>query len=597
MSPPGIPLEAASIVMIAPIRRRLTRAGLALDEPARFERLLTELSAHLFGAPAESIDEEIRHWLSQLREYFEVDRTALVQLSSHSPRLHVTQVNDRRTGSRLADYYGIQELGACLAAICQGSVVRLRQVADLGSAGEPDRATLEAAAVGALLATPLSVGGQLLGFMALMTERSRDWSDEEVSRLQLTAGVVASALFRRNSDRSLRSSDALGGAVLASLSARVAVLDRVGRIVRCNQAWHGASTIVGGGTADVGDNYLDACRAAGEHDPAAADVGRGIEAVLTGDRVQGFRSEYGSPLGNGWRWDELVIEPLRVPQGGAVVMLTDATARKRAELEAEAHRAEAAHAARGATLGELAAGLAHELNQPLAAILTNVQASQRLLASEPLRLELLRDIMKDIAADDVRAAEIIRRMRALLKKGQRDVQPLDLSQLAGDVLRLVASDAILRRVRIHPQLEPDLPGIVGDRVELQQVILNLVVNGLESMSAIAPGLRHLTIRTAQRNTDWVEVTVQDTGSGISAEILDRIYEPFFSTKPDGLGMGLSICRSIAEAHSGRLEASNNPGGGATFSFALPVAGTPSDTHSPRQEQRSYVEHGADRLRR
>jgi len=430
-----------------------------------------------------------------------------------------------------------------------------------------------------------------------MTERPRDWSEEEVSRLQLTAGVVASALLRRNSDRSLRSSDALSGAVLASLSARVAVLDRAGRIVRCNQAWHGASTVVGGATTDVGDNYLDACRAAGGHDPAAADVGRGIEAVLAGDRAQGFRSEYGSPPGSGWRWDELVIEPLRVPQGGAVVMLIDATGRKRAELEAEAHRAEAAHAARGATLGELAAGLAHELNQPLAAILTNVQAGQRLLASEPLRLELLRDIMSDIAADDVRAAEIIRRMRALLKKGQRDVQPLDLSQLTGDVLRLVASDAILRRVRVHARLEPDLPGIVGDRVQLQQVILNLVVNGLESMSEMPPGHRHLTIRTAQPDTDWVEVTVQDTGPGISEEILHRIYEPFFSTKPEGLGMGLSICRSIAEAHAGRLEASNDPAGGATFVFALPVAGTPSDTHSPRQEQRSYAEHGTDHLRR
>jgi len=226
-----------------------------------------------------------------------------------------------------------------------------------------------------------------------------------------------------------------------------------------------------------------------------------------------------------------------------------------------------------------------------------VQAGQRLLASEPLRLELLRDIMSDIAADDVRAAEIIRRMRALLKKGQRDVQPLDLSQLTGDVLRLVASDAILRRVRVHARLEPDLPGIVGDRVQLQQVILNLVVNGLESMSEMPPGHRHLTIRTAQPDTDWVEVTVQDTGPGISEEILHRIYEPFFSTKPEGLGMGLSICRSIAEAHAGRLEASNDPAGGATFVFALPVAGTPSDTHSPRQEQRSYAEHGTDHLRR
>jgi signal transduction histidine kinase len=583
--------------MISPAIRRLARARLAFDEPARFERLLTELSSRLLDASVESIDEEIRQGLSLLREYFGVDRTALVQLSAHSLRLHVTQVNDRRTGSRLADYYGIQELGACVAAICQGDVVRLRRVADLGEAGALDRATLEAAAVGALLATPLSIGGQPLGFMALMTGGEREWADEEVARLQLIAGMVAGALLRRNSERSLRSSDALSGAVLASLSARVAVLDRTGKIVRVNQAWRGTATVVGGGTSDVGTNYLDACRAAVGHDPAAADVVHGIEGVLVGEGSGQFRTEYGSAPGNGWRWDELVIEPLRVPQGGVIVMLSDASARKRAELEAEAHRAEAAHAARGATLGELAAGLAHELNQPLAAILTNVQAGQRLLVSEPLRLELLRDIMSDIAADDIRAAEIIRRMRALLKKGQRDVQPLDLSQLASDVLRLVASDAILRRVRIHSRLEPDLPGIVGDRVQLQQVILNLVVNGLESMSEIAPGLRHLTIRTAQPDTDRVEVSVQDTGPGISAEILDRIYEPFFSTKTDGLGMGLSICRSIAEAHGGRLEASNNPAGGATFVFALPAAGTPSDTHSPRQEQRSYAEHGTDRLRR
>ena len=582
--------------MIAPIRR-LARARLASDEPIRFERLLTELSSHLLGAPAESIDDETRHCLSELREFFGADRTALVQLSAHSPRLHVTQVNDRRSGSRMADYYSIQELGACVAAICQGDVIRVRRIEDLGPAAEADRATLRAASVGALLAIPLSVAGQPLGFLGLMMERERDWSDEEVSRLRLIAGMVAGALLRRNAERSLRSSDALSGAVLASLSARVAVLDRTGRIFRVNQAWQGAATVIGGGTAEVGDNYLDACRMAVGQDPTAADVVRGLEHVLAREGVRGFRLEYGSSPGNGWRWDELVIEPLRVPQGGAVVMLTDATGRKRAELEAEAHRAEAAHAARGATLGELAAGLAHELNQPLAAILTNVQASQRLLSSQPLRTELLRDIMNDIAADDVRAAEIIRRMRALLKKGQRDVQPLDVNQLTGDVLRLVASDAILRRVRVHSRLEPDLAGIVGDRVQLQQVILNLVVNGLESMSVIGPGLRHLTIRTAQPDPDWVEVTVQDTGPGISGEILGRIYEPFFSTKPDGLGMGLSICRSIAEAHGGRLEASNNPAGGATFVFALPVAGMPSDTHSPRQEQRTYVEHGADRLRR
>ncbi|HEY9508110.1 MAG TPA: ATP-binding protein [Gemmatimonadales bacterium] len=574
--------------MIAPAIRRLARARLALDEPGRFERLLSELSTALVGAPHESIDEEIGHWLTRLRDYFGVDRVAVAQLSAHTPRLHITQTGDRAPGARLADYYGIAELGACAASIRQGKVVRLRRVADLGAAGVIDRATLAAAGGGALLAAPLSVGGQPLGFLSLMTGGQRAWADEEVTRLRLFAGVIASAVLRRNAERSLRSSDALSGAVLSSLSAKVAVLDQSGRIVRVNEAWHGSATVVGGGAAPVGANYLDACRAAVGQDPMAGEVVRGIEAVLAGDRSGGFRIEYASSPKGSWRWDELVIEPLRVPRGGAVVMLLDATARKRAELEAEVHRTEAAHAARGATLGELAAGLAHELNQPLAAILTNVQASQRLLSSEPLRTELLRDILKDIAADDVRAAEIIRRMRALLKKGQRDVQPLDLNQLAGDVLRLVASDAILRRVRVHARLEPDLPGIVGDRVQLQQVILNLVVNGLESMSETAVALRHLTIRTSQRDIAWVEVTVQDAGPGISTETLDRMFDPFYSTKPDGLGMGLSICRSIAEAHGGRLEATNNPAGGATFVFLLPVAGTPSDTHSPRQEQRSYA---------
>jgi C4-dicarboxylate-specific signal transduction histidine kinase len=281
-----------------------------------------------------------------------------------------------------------------------------------------------------------------------------------------------------------------------------------------------------------------------------------------------------------------------------VVTLTDSTTRKRAEVEAQMHRAEAAHASRAATLGELAAGLAHELNQPLAAILTNVQASRRLLTSQPPRIEVLREILDDIAADDVRAAEIIRRMRALLKKGPMDVQPLDLNELTGDVLRLVASDAILRRVRVHPQLEPDLPGITGDRVQLQQVILNLVVNGLEAMSDTLPARRHLVIRTAQPEESWVEITVRDHGPGISAEALSRIYEPFFSTKRDGLGMGLSICRSIAEAHGGRLQASNHPDGGATVAFGLPVAGMDRRTDSAgRQERRSYARYDADSLRR
>jgi two-component system sensor kinase FixL len=187
-------------------------------------------------------------------------------------------------------------------------------------------------------------------------------------------------------------------------------------------------------------------------------------------------------------------------------------------------------------------------------------------------------------------------MRALLVKGQMDVQPLDLNELVGDVLRLVASDAILRRIRVHRRVEPDLPGITGDRVQLQQVILNLVVNGLEAMTEMPAPRRHLRIETDLRDDGLVALTVRDHGPGIAPDLLGKIYEPFFSTKPDGLGMGLSICRSIAEAHGGRLRAANHPSGGAVFEFALPVATVDRPPETRRiQERRTYASDRSDGL--
>ena len=590
----------ALILALVLTTRKQAQAQHALDERLRFERLLGELSADFVSLLPDRVDDEIGPWLGRLLKLFRVDRTALVQFSGHTPRLRVTHLEESEPGASLADSYPVAALSACVEEIRQGRVLRLNRLEDLPAKGQPDRITLEAARVRSLLAAPLSVGGRTIGFLALMMTRGqRTWSDEEVQRLQLMSEVFANAIMRRNDERALHSSDALSGAVLASLSARVAVLDRTGTIIRINDAWLDAAVVIGADKIAVGANYLDACRTAALRDPAAREVVQGIESVLAGEQPSGFRLEYPSSSAAGEHWYELVVEPLRRPQGGAVVTLTDFTTRKRAEVEAQMHRAEAAHASRAATLGELAAGLAHELNQPLAAILTNVQASRRLLTTQPSRVKLLGEILDDIAADDVRAAEVIRRMRALLQKGPVDVQPLDLNELAGDVLRLVASDAILRRVRLHQHLEPDLPGISGDRVQLQQVILNLVVNGLEAMSETNSASRHLVIRTAQPEDTWVEITVRDHGPGIPAEVLSRIYEPFFSTKRDGLGMGLSICRSIAEAHGGRLQASNHPDGGATLAFGLPIAET-----SPRaagvgiQKGRFHERHhDADRVRR
>jgi C4-dicarboxylate-specific signal transduction histidine kinase len=589
-------LQAVAIVLMGLALRRRSQESASAEDRLRFERLMGELSAELSTVPTDRVDEAVGRWVARLGSHFEADRVALVQFSDHSTRLHPTHTSDAGPWPPLPDIYEAEELPILVGGIRQGRVVKLSRMAELPASPGTDQATLKAAAVQALVAAPLAPGGQALGFLALMmTRRERHWSAETVLQLQLVTSVVGSALLRRNNERSLRSIDALSGAVLSSLSARVAVLDGTGTVVRANEAWLAPERSNGIAWAPVGQNYLVACRGSADHDPGATELARGIESVLAGQQA-GVRLECATSTPAGEHWYEVVAEPLRRPTGGAVVMLTDLTARKRAELEAQQHRAEAAHAARAATLGELAAGLAHELNQPLAAIMTNVQASRRLLTSDQPPMALVGEILDDIASDDVRAVEIIRRMRALLVKGQMDVQPLDLNELVGDVLRLVASDAILRRIRVHRRVEPDLPGITGDRVQLQQVILNLVVNGLEAMSEMPAPRRHLTIETDLRDDGLVALTVRDHGPGIAPELLGKIYEPFFSTKSDGLGMGLSICRSIAEAHGGRLRAANHPSGGAVFEFALPVATVDRPPETRRiQERRTYASDRSDSL--
>jgi signal transduction histidine kinase len=222
-------------------------------------------------------------------------------------------------------------------------------------------------------------------------------------------------------------------------------------------------------------------------------------------------------------------------------------------------------------MGELTASLAHELNQPLTAILSNAQAALRILPSDKADLADIRDILGDIVEDDKRAAEVIHRLRGFLKKSNLELSALDIGELVSQVARLVSSDAILRNVSIRLELAPGLPPICGDRVQLQQVILNLLMNGLDAMRESSEGERTLVLRTlAGDGAASVVVAVEDSGMGIDEADLEHVFHAFYTTKPEGLGMGLAIARSIVEAHGGRLEARNNPGRGATFSFTLPA---------------------------
>lgn len=252
---------------------------------------------------------------------------------------------------------------------------------------------------------------------------------------------------------------------------------------------------------------------------------------------------------------------------GAVM---DVTEHKQAEDALRKAQAELAHIARVMTMGELAASIAHEINQPLAAIVANGDACQAWLAGAAPNLDQARETVSLIVSDANRAADIIKRIRALVKKAETETVPLNINDAIREVVALAGAEARRNRVALRTELAEDLPPVVGDRVQLQQVIINLVMNGTEAMSSVADRPRELLVRSRRVESDRVLVAVQDVGIGIKPASLTKIFDTFYSTKPQGMGMGLAIARSIIENHGGRLWVLPNDGPGMTFQFALPV---------------------------
>jgi two-component system sensor kinase FixL len=305
-------------------------------------------------------------------------------------------------------------------------------------------------------------------------------------------------------------------------------------------------------------------------------MGEPIEAVLPGGSESDTEEGEGVPqtaLARDGRKISVEVRSSSVPfEGGVLVArsIRDVTGRERAEREARQLLEELAHVGRVSALGELVSAVAHEINQPLAAIMSNAQAAQRFLDRDSPDLAEVKSALGDIVSEDRRASEVIKQLRSMMRRELRDPGALELGALISDMERLVRKDAEERGIDLERDVRDSLPPVRGDRIQLQQVLLNLMLNAFDAVGEV-PGGDHRVRIEGWSEGETVELAVRDSGPGLEEGSESTVFDSFVTTKKQGLGMGLSICRTVIEAHEGRIWAENHPEGGALFRISLPVA--------------------------
>jgi PAS domain S-box-containing protein len=540
----------------------------SLKERLGFETLLSEISAEFINLPAEQIDIAIQDTQARICEFLHLERSTLWQACQNDPRsLVLTHIHQPSGSTPPPEWQTAEDLLPWVTQkILNGEVVAISSLAELPPEAGRDRESLQFYKTKSTVGVPLSVGeGPVFGLLSFAVMREeRDWSETVVTGFRLIAQVVANALARKRADRELRDSEARLSLAADAAGAGLWIFyldtDDVWVSQTTRELFHFAPD------EKVTNNSFFKAIHPDDHDRVRQAV---QQALHSGEKL---KFDYRIVLPDGSiRW--LVAHGQRYPATKPVCLMgvsLDITERLNAEAEARQQWEQLAHVTRIGIMGELTASLAHEINQPLTAIQSNADAAQRFLSRPEPDIDEVRQILGDIIRDDTRASDIIRKIRALLKREAAAFAVLDLNDLIRDVLSLLRADSLLRDVGIDAEVFPALPPVLGDRIQLQQVIINLILNGAAAMKNTPPDRRKLIIKTAIQEDRSLEVSVADSGTGIDESAMAHLFEPFYTTKSEGLGMGLAISRTIIRAHGGTLEASNNPEGGATFALTLPA---------------------------
>jgi PAS domain S-box-containing protein len=539
-------------------------AEASLEELLKFERLLADLSARFANVSSDQVELGIESALIQLLGFLDFDRSNFGEFAADGWANILCSVS-RDGGERYPPGPAPAFLRWYNNQLRAGKILRVRSLDDLPPEAIGEIEYYRRSGICSSLGIPLRVGGQVVGLINFSAFRStREWPDDLIARLKIVGEVMAQALMRKRSEAALRASEARWEAIFETSSIAISTMDSDLHYIATNPAFR---AILGYTDEELRQLTPRDITVEDEHEMGQirlADLQQGKVDHYAAEKQ--YRRKDGTLL---WGLSSVARAPESRPETFIGTMI-DITESKGAQDKLLATQTELARVTSLTAAGQMAASMAHEIKQPLAAIVTAGSAGLRWLSKPTPELEEVRALLKLIVSEGNRASQVIDGIRAMFKNDSREKALLDVNEVIREVIALLHSKLQKHRITVQAELISELPPILADRIQLQQVVANLVANAIEAMDTVTDRARTLRVKSVIRKPDGVLITVEDSGPGIDPDNADRIFHPFFTTKSEGTGMGLSICRSIIEAHNGHLSLRSASNRGSVFEILLPA---------------------------